>query len=180
MEFPFHHLSLPSLQHLSISCHSSGATDTVSILLENIVKYRQTLKSIYFSEKGFFHRIGIFPAWSELPKLEELALEINGEPVFDSLPPLHPLRRIVVQQWSVDVISSWLDSTNMRHIRLLNGSKEFETDLYGGSLDNEAEMDRLFAKAKMRGISLEVSVNQKKLAAPRIVTKRLACSDPEW
>ncbi|PVF93078.1 hypothetical protein CPB86DRAFT_790521 [Serendipita vermifera] len=63
--FPFQHLLLPSLQHLSISSGTRIRRNSLSQFLEKVMPYRQTLRSIYFYEEARAHQYRRFPAWSE-------------------------------------------------------------------------------------------------------------------
>ncbi|CAG8689919.1 5587_t:CDS:2, partial [Acaulospora colombiana] len=131
---------------------------------------------IWFMSEG--NEIGDFPPWSEVPRLEHFEVDANLKFNFQGLPLEHPLKRIIVRHWSIDNISTWLDSSSMQHIRLLTSNLKFEVSLYGPSLalrTKEQEMDRLFAKAKENSVHLEVFVfdYQSKPIVSEYATKRL-------
>ncbi|CAG8716786.1 17078_t:CDS:2, partial [Acaulospora colombiana] len=91
--------------------------------------------------------------WSELPNLRELVLDGRIILQFDTLPLDHPLERLCVQQWNAEVISSWINSNNLRQVTILGGL--WKKDGFGGgrgtaSISNP-DMNRLLEKAERRG-----------------------------
>ncbi|PVF93077.1 hypothetical protein CPB86DRAFT_819120 [Serendipita vermifera] len=176
--FPFDYVILPSVQHFIAISMTKSPTHNVSMVLNMLKRCGRTLRSFYLLAEGGGDEVGEFPPWSEVPHLEQFQVKANFEFNFHLLPPEHPLKRITVQHWSIDNISSWLDSPNMQYIRLLTKYMRFETSLYGPSLatqSKEQEMDRLFAKAKENDVYLDVFISDDRCnpIGSRYATKRL-------
>jgi hypothetical protein len=155
--FLFNYLILPSLQHLSMSTWIRIEQGDIS-MIDIINKYRKSLRSVLLRVQCPADDGKNFPPWSNFPLLEELILESTFNLAFETIPPKHPLRRIVVQEWSFSTISSWMDAENMQHIALLDASKSTDNSLHAlhstQSLEATA-MERLFTKAAKRGIQFE-------------------------
>jgi hypothetical protein len=154
--FPFGNLELPSLQHFSVRCQMLGRHFPLTELL---LPYRKHLKSFVVKIKAI--RVEIkdlyFMQWNEVPNLQELVLDGPILLRFHPLPRDHPLNRLHARQWNVDEISSWMNSDNLRQIRLL-GARWTNGALTGGHgtmTVSRPDMDQLLEKARARGIHLE-------------------------
>ncbi|PVF93075.1 hypothetical protein CPB86DRAFT_877434 [Serendipita vermifera] len=157
--FPFGSVQLPSLQYLSICSKIRRQPNTTS-LINIITKYQKTLRSVIFLAECPVDDSKQFPLWSDFPHLGELMIESTFNFRFAPLPLSHPLRRIIVRQWSIDTISSWINSVNMRHIMLLDAMWNWDGKLCGISSNvfiSRAKIVELMKMAKGRGIRLEVS-----------------------
>jgi hypothetical protein len=157
MRFPFDYMVLPSLQYLSVFTMIRRQQDDIS-MIDIINKYHKTLRSVQFLAECPADEGKNFPPWSDFPFLEELILESTFNLAFDTIPPKHPLRRIVVQQWSVSTISSWMDAENVQHIALLDTLLGPGNSLFALNSPQSIEaaaMERLSTKAAKRGIQFE-------------------------
>jgi hypothetical protein len=165
--FPSEVLRLPSLQHLSI--RSNKRIIIVCNMAEILRPYAQTLNSIAISLNCNKYRRLQFLQWSELPKLQELSLDGQIPLYFDPLPRDHPLKKFYVRHWDVKDISSWMDSDNLRLIRLLDAKwdhRALKSSRNAGSI-SDSDMDQLLEKAEARGIQLEASLFSTKLFSIR-------------
>ncbi|KAG8788475.1 hypothetical protein FRC15_004139 [Serendipita sp. 397] len=166
--FPFYRLDLPSLRHLSIQAKFDPASFPV---YQPIVEaYGKTLESLYIKAPwGGFAVTSpnhpYFPRWENVPRLRELALDSPISLHFHPLPRTHPLRIFAGQIWIVEDLSSWLDSENLRVIRMLHGSRERDGRLVHSGKDtfhlhyipdiSSSEMQQLEEKAALKGIVLQ-------------------------
>jgi hypothetical protein len=155
--FPFGTLNLPSLQHLSVkSDQSSTAFPPINNFL---LPYCKTLKSVSMTFTRDMGDEARFLQWNELPNLLELVLDGPSLLRFHPLPHDHPLKRFYVRYWDTEEICSWMDSNNLRQIRLLDAKWDH------GALNNRngtqsissSDVERLLEKAESRGISFEAS-----------------------
>jgi hypothetical protein len=156
-------LRLPSLQHLSV--RSNKSITILSNMAELLHPYAQTLKSIAISLNCNRRRKFQFLQWNELPNLQELILDGQIPLDFHPLPHDHPLSKFYVRHSDVKEISSWMDSDNLRLIRLLDarwdhGALKSSRGLWSIS---KSDMDQLLEKAETRGIQLEASLSSTKL-----------------
>jgi hypothetical protein len=165
--FPSGVLRLPSLQHLSI--RSNKRIIVVRNMAELLRPYAQTLISIAISLNCVRRRKFQFLQWNELPKLQELILDGQIPLYFHPLPHDHPLTKFYVLHSGVTDILSWMDSDNLRLIRLLDakwdhGALKSSRGLWSIS---KPDMDQLLEKAEARDIQLEASLFSTKLLSIR-------------
>jgi hypothetical protein len=180
--FPFDCVELPSLQYLSV--YSMVRQQTSSISLINIItRYRRTLRSVIFLAQCPADDFKEFPPWSDFPHLEELMLESTFKLHFPPLPPTHPLRKIIVRQWSIPAILSWINSINMRQIMLLDAIWNWDGKLCGRSSNvfmTAAEIGELKTRAKLRGILLQISGSGDEVYRKSITGQRPRDSKFPW
>jgi hypothetical protein len=164
--FPFESLELPSLRHLSV--RYNGMSWTFPPIDDILLRYRTSLKSVSITSRNSIPERSSFPQWEELPVLQELVLDGSFPLHFHPLPRTHPLKRFYVRHQDVNSISTWMDSDNLRQIRLLGGIWDHGAlkNLYGVVIIGHAEMKPLVEKAKMRGICLEASLVSSALPSP--------------
>jgi hypothetical protein len=162
-KFPFSHLTLPSLQYLTIQIYECP---TLVPLLDLLSCYRKTLRS--FVAARFKHRGGVsfidFPPWDNFPKLEELVLDEQWVVRFQPLPPNHPLQILNAHFESLDTIPSLLERENLEEVILRRTRWTGE----GGLVDEsdvsmeKMDVDRLLEHANDRAIEIKATWDGKK------------------
>ncbi|KAG8806393.1 hypothetical protein FRC17_005040 [Serendipita sp. 399] len=167
---PYSRLILPSLCHLHIRAHA-GPKELLP-LRQLVEAYGQTLQSlnldIHLEDTSRMPEDSYFPPWERVARLREFGLAAPALLHFPPLPSKHPLQIFAAQVWCVDGgLLSWLDSDNLKTIRLVNSRREAEgslvpldrTNMFWDSnrmrVIGPREMETLEAKARERGIILQ-------------------------
>jgi hypothetical protein len=160
-QFPYSHLSLPSLRYLSLHIYEYPGRIP---LLELLSCYRKTLRS--FSARGWKRRgdepIVHFPPWDDFPKLEELVLDGQWTAYFQPLPTNHPLRRIDAKHGSFLNVISLIEGANMREIISQRTYWTHEGDLAGDNRElmiYKVAVDHMLRKAGDRGVKFKVTLS---------------------
>jgi hypothetical protein len=156
--FPSGTLKLPSLQHLSVT--SDKKVTSFPPINDLLLPYCKTLNSVSINFNYRMLKKAHFLPWNELPNLLELVLDGPSQLRFHPLPHDHPLKRFYVRYWDAKEISSWMDSNNLRQIRLLDASWDHGVvkSQYGTWSISSFDMNRLLEQAGSRGIRLEVGL----------------------
>jgi hypothetical protein len=154
-EFPFASLDLPLLQHLSI--RHEGVYGTFPPVVDFLLPCRRTLRSASIVSEHTPLRPSSFLHWEELPLLRELVLDGSFPLQFHPLPHNHPLKKLYVRHYDVKDIFAWMDSDNLRQIRLLEARWDHGVlvNSRGAVPIDRSEMEELLEKADMRGICFE-------------------------
>ncbi|KAG8760582.1 hypothetical protein FRC14_002584 [Serendipita sp. 396] len=120
---PYRRLILPSLRHLSIQI-SELDQGYYPLCKPILIGYGPTLRSISIN----VHSLGClmysdegasFPDWSQVPQLRYLMFTAAISLIFQPLPRTHPLRVFAAEIWKIDDLHLWLDSDNLREVRML-------------------------------------------------------------
>ncbi|KAG8800130.1 hypothetical protein FRC17_006958 [Serendipita sp. 399] len=167
---PYDCLILPSLSHLHIYGYISPKKPLP--LRQLIDTYGKTLQSLHLEidskDPSNITEDSYFPSWDKAPCLQEFGLAAPAVLRFPPLPSTHPLRIFAAQVWCVDDgLLSWLNSDNLKVIRLVNSKREADGSLV--SLDrknrlwdsnrmqmiNPQEMEILEARAREKGVILQ-------------------------
>ncbi|CAG8655832.1 3357_t:CDS:1 [Acaulospora colombiana] len=162
LEYPFQHLSFPSLRYLSFHI---DAWPSYMSLTEVLSHYRRTLQSCVIKVQRvttLFEWNDQFPPWDEFPKLEELVIDRPWVTNFHPLPSNHPLQRLEAQYKVIDGMKSLLEGAHMKEIILQRVSWASDGGLKGkgqGLIMDKVEVDCFIEQARCRGIVFKVSWN---------------------
>ncbi|KAG8866079.1 hypothetical protein FRC20_009092 [Serendipita sp. 405] len=169
LQFPYYRLDLPCLRHLYLSARPCQS-DVFFPLHQLIEAYGQTLYSFYLEfplkRPLITPSDPTFPDWAIAPHLQELAIDAPVHLKFHPLPSKHPLRVFAARIWRMDNLASWLESENLKEVRILHAHRNSDGSLSPrypymvywnihsiGDI-SAAKMNILWETAELKGIKL--------------------------